>query len=153
MGTEILNEFFLSLGGAAGLALLYETIKHRVANKRIKEGTAKKTEAEADVVTVKSQKEQLDLIEAYKEKVKKLEEEKDQLWKPFMIGMSEVKMDLKEMKRDVKDTTRKLDLIEKFLDGPFHAWLENEISVQAKAQIENYSNISSETDKELKETE
>jgi len=153
MGTEILNEFFLSLGGAAGLALLYETIKHRVANKRIKEGTAKKTEAEADVVTVKSQKEQLDLIEAYKEKVKKLEEEKDQLWKPFMIGMSEVKMDLKEMKRDVKDTTRKLDLIEKFLDGPFHAWLENEISTQAKAQIENYSNISSETDKELKETE
>lgn len=153
MGADVLNEFFLSLGGAAGLALLYETIKHRVANKRIKEGTAKKTEAEADVVTVKSQKEQLDLIEAYKEKVKKLEEEKDQLWKPFMIGMSEVKMDLKEVKKDVKDTTRKLDLIERFLDGPFHAWLENEISAQAKAQIENYSNVSSETDKELKETE
>lgn len=153
MGADVLNEFFLSLGGAAGLALLYETIKHRVANKRIKEGTAKKTEAEADVVTVKSQKEQLDLIEAYKEKVKKLEEEKDQLWKPFMIGMSEVKMDLKEVKKDVKDTTRKLDLIERFLDGPFHAWLENEISAQAKAQIENYSNVSSETNKELKETE
>ena len=153
MGADVLNEFFLSLGGAAGLALLYETIKHRVANKRIKEGTAKKTEAEADVVTVKSQKEQLDLIEAYKEKVKKLEEEKDQLWKPFMIGMSEVKMDLKEVKKDVKDTTRKLDLIERFLDGPFHAWLENEISAQAKAQIENYSNVSSQTREEPKETE
>lgn len=153
MAAGILNEFLLALGGAAGLSVLYETIKHRVANKRIKEGKAKKTEAEADVVTVQSQKEQLDLIEAYKEKVKKLEEEKDQIWKPFMVGMSEVKMDLKEVKNDVKTTSRKLDLIERFLDGPFHAWLENEISAQAKAQIENYSNISTEIEEEYKETE
>lgn len=153
MTENILNELFISIGGAAGLALLYETIKHRVANKRIKEGTAKKTEAEADSETTKSQKDQLDLIEAYKEKVKQLEDEKDQIWKPFMIGMSEIKMDIKEVKRDVKDYSRKIDLIEKFLDGPFHAWLENEISSQANAQIENYTFIS-EKDKEInKETE
>lgn len=152
MPSGLINEFFLALGGAAGLSVLYETIKHRVANKRIKEGTAKKTEAEADVVTVQSQKEQLDLIEAYKEKVKELEHEKDNLWKPFMIGMSEVKMDLKEVKRDIKDNNRKLDLIEKFLDGPFHAWLENEISTQAKAQIENYTLVSQTNEDEYKET-
>lgn len=150
MNIGVILEILIALGGATGVALLYETIKHRVANKRIKEGTAKKAEAEADVVTVKSQKEQLDLIEAYKEKVKKLEEEKDQLWKPFMVGLSEVKMDIKEVKTDVKDTARKLDLIEKFLDGPFHAWLENEISTQAKNQIENYAMVSQETQKNIK---
>lgn len=133
MDISIFYELLVSLGGASGVALLYETIKHRASIKRIKEGTAKKTEAEADVVTVQSQKEQLDLIEAYKEKVKKLEEEKDQIWKPFMIGLSEVKMDIKEVKKDLKDNSRKLDLIEQFLDGPFHAWLENEITTKAKS--------------------
>lgn len=152
MPSNIFLDLLIAIGGASGIALLYETIKHRVANKRIKEGTAKKTEAQAESETVKSQKDQLDLIEAYKEKVKKLEEEKDQIWKPFMVGLSEVKLDLKEVKNDVKDTSRKLDLIEKFLDGPFHAWLENEISTQAKNQIANYTLVSQENENELKET-
>ena len=148
-----ISELLLAIGGASGIVLLYESIKFRVANKRVKEGTAKKTEAEADVATIQSQKDQLDLIEAYKEKVKKLEEEKDQLWKPFMIGLSEVKMDLKEVKMDLKDNGRKLDLIEKFLDGPFHAWLENEISTQAKNQIENSTMVSQTIETNRKETE